>query len=67
MKTLSNFLKDKNGNLSSTRLLMLVCLILLIIDWMFTLLSHGIYNLSWQKVALLTSVFSLKAAQNYKE
>jgi hypothetical protein len=60
-------LSDNKGNISSTRITMLIIVLWFIADWLMEFHSRGIYTLTWEKLTLLTSAFGLKAAQNFTE
>ena len=60
-------LSDTKGNISSTRVAMLIIVLWFLADWLLEFHSKGIYTLTWEKLTLLTSAFGLKAAQNFSE
>ena len=64
---LKQIFSDNKGNLSSTRIAMLIIVLWFIADWLMEFHSKGIYTLTWEKLTLLTSAFGLKATQNFSE
>jgi hypothetical protein len=64
---LKQIFSDNQGNLSSTRISMLIIVLWFIADWLMEFHSKGIYTLTWEKLTLLTSAFGLKAVQNFSE
>lgn len=66
-KKILEIFQDDAGRVSSTRVLMIIMILLLITDWMWSLVLIGVYVLSWEKMALICSVFSLKFGQKYVE
>lgn len=60
-------LSDNKGNISSTRVAMLIIILWFLADWLMEFHSKGIYTLTWEKLTLLTSVFGLKAIQKFPE
>ena len=66
-RSLSLCLSDNKGNISSTRIAMLIIILWFIADWLMEFHSKGFYTLTWEKLTLLTSAFGLKAAQNFSE
>ena len=60
-------LSDTKGNISSTRVAMLIIVLWFIADWLMEFHSKGFYTLTWEKLTLLTSAFSLKAVQKFQE
>ena len=60
-------LSNNKGNLSSTRVAMLIIILWFIADWLMEFHSKGIYTLTWEKLTLLSSAFGLKAVQNFSE
>ena len=64
---LKQIISDTKGNISSTRISMLIIVLWFIADWLMEFHSKGIYTLTWEKLTLLTSAFGLKAVQNFSE
>lgn len=64
---ISEFFTESNGRLSSTRLLMVLVLILLAFDWLYAIYTIGSYVISWEKVALICAVFGLKGVSKLFE
>jgi hypothetical protein len=64
---LKQIFSDNKGNLSSTRIAMLIIVLWFLADWLMEFHSKGIYTLTWEKLTLLTSAFGLKAIQKFPE
>ncbi len=68
MDFLTNFLKESNGNPSSTRLMTLAVLVTALIDW-----QHAIWmtNMAWnpnpEVVMIILGVLGLKVGQKFTE
>jgi hypothetical protein len=67
LQLFKQIISDNKGNPSSTRIAMLIIVLWFLTDWLMEFHSKGIYTLTWEKLTLLTSVFGLKATQNFSE
>ena len=67
MKVLE-FLQEKNGQFSSSRLFALLVTIGTIVDWMHAVFTgDGVWKPEWQTIAMVLGVLGFKVAQKYKE
>ena len=66
---LLEFLQEKNGQLSSSRLFMLLVALGGMIDWMHAVFttSDGIWRPEYQTILLILGVLGFKIAQKAKE
>ncbi len=67
MQTLLKIISDDKGNLSSSRVFMLVVLLWFIGDWLLEFHSKGFYTLTWEKLTLLSTAFGIKTVQKFTE
>jgi len=65
---ISEFLQEKNGQFSSTRLLFLVWGLCVLVTWMFiSIKSNVMQSVDWSVVGILFTFMTGKVWQKYKE
>jgi hypothetical protein len=63
----SQFLKEDNGNLSSSRLFAFLVSISAIIDWQHAVWTVGRWTPDWQTVGVILGVVGVKTVQKFAE
>ncbi len=62
------FLQEKNGQFSSSRLFATLVTIGTIVDWMHAVFTgDGVWKPEWQTIAMVLGVLGFKVAQKFKE
>ncbi len=61
------FLQEKNGQFSSSRLFALLVTLATIVDWMHAVFTVGVWRPEWQTIGMVLGVLGFKIAQKYKE